>query len=345
MYNADNYKTTRDHSMTTKTKLIIVLLALPLMINAQNLILDGNSIQMDTNSTVSIDSTTGDITITSQTGDLTCSSNSIAPILSSLTSNPTSVLSGGTSTISWTLSGSASTCTKSGDWSGTITGGDVTDGTHTFDVTNITANSTYGLQCSNNIGSSSLLTTTVTLSSSANCVTQPPLSTLSEDFTIISQTFGGPTVYDGTYKDFQQIQNPIDWPGNFGDSINLSLSQNEYLSASFITNSNSDQGTFQLATPGNAQGPGSQGTIVISECPGDFTTHINQATCLRQVGTSGSFRWATDPAAGSNYCKLEKNTLYYLNIVHSLTPENGYVTSSCSSSTYCGILAVQVKNN
>lgn len=332
--------------MMSKKQLITVLLALPLIINAQNLILDGNSIQMDPNSTVSIDSITGDITITSQTGDLTCSSNSIAPILSNLNSSPTSVLSGGTSTISWTLSGAASSCVKTGDWSGTFTGADVTDGTHTFDVTNITTNSTYGLQCSNNIGSSSLLTTTVTISSSANCVGQPPLSTLAEDVTIIAHNFSPPTLYDGTYKDFQQVPNPIDWPGNFGDSISLSLTKNEYLSASFITNNDNDQATFQFATPGNTQGPASAGTIVISECPGDFTTHINQVRCLKEVGPSGSFKWATDPAADSTYCKLEKNTLYYLNIVHSLTEENGYVTSSCTGAeSYCGILAVQVKNN
>jgi hypothetical protein len=330
-------------------KYFYLLFLLPTSLIAQNLILDGSTIPLDSSSSISIDPSTGDITATSQAGDLTCSSSSTAPTLSAVTANPTSVISGGSSTISWTLSGQATSCTKSGDWSGTFTGSDVTDGSHSSVVNGITANSTYSLQCSNNIGSSALLSANVTLASSANCVNQPPILSGNEDLTIIANGTANSGTYDGTYKDFQQVASPVDWPGNWGDSISLSLTRNQYISASFITNSNNDLGRFQMATPGNTQGPASSTTLVISECPGDFTTHLNQAKCQKIVGPSGSLKWATDPnASASSYCKLEKNTFYYLNIVHSITPTDSidpadnFSTSSCGAS-YCGILAVQVQ--
>lgn len=333
--------------------IIYVSILIPNLLIAQNLILDGNNIPLDNTSTINIDPTTGDITATSQAGDLICSSSSTsstAPVLSSLTAAPSSVVSGGNSTISWTLSGQATSCTKTGDWTGTFNGSDVTDGNHSSLVSGITANSTFSLQCSNSIGNSVLRSTSVTIATTTNCISQPPILNGNADTTIIAISPILPAgSYDGTYKDFQQVPSPIDWPSNFGDSISLRLDRNQYLSARFTTNSLSVKGRFQLATPGNTQGPSSSGTLVISECPGDFTTHLNQVKCQRLVGASGGLRWATDSSASaSTYCKLEKNTVYYLNIVHSISPTNSVdpadnFSSSLCGTSFCGILATQVQ--
>ena len=271
------------------------------------------------------------------------SQNTTPPNLSQLTANPTSVLSGGSSTISWTLSGQATSCTKTGDWSGTFVGSDVTDGTHSAVVSNIVTSSTYRLQCSNSTGSSALLSTGVTVTSSANCTSQPPILNGAEDTTILANNTPNAGTYDGTFQGFQNNGGATgDWPGSWGESISLSLTTGRYISASFTTNNLNQSGRFQFSTPGNLQGPASAGAIAISECPGDFATHLNLPKCQKLVGPSGSFKWSTDPSADPNsYCKLEKNTPYYLNIVHSITPE-AYTTSACTSS-YCGILAVQVE--
>lgn len=316
---------------------------MPILSISQDLILDGNNIPLDSNSTVTIDPVTGNVSVTSLAGDLTCSSSSTAPVLSLLTANPTTVVSGGSSTISWTLSGQATSCTKSGDWTGTLTGADVTDGSHNEIVTNITTNSSFSLQCSNAVGNSAFLTANVSVTGSANCLAQPPILAGNEDTTIIGNGTANSGSYDGTYKGFQNNGGTgPDWPGNYGDSISLSLTNSSYISASFTTNNLNERGRFQLATTGNTQGPPASGAISISECPGDFATHLGLARCQKLVGVAGSFKWATDPTADPNtYCILEKNTPYYFNFVHSITPET-YTPSTCGS-TYCGILATQVE--
>jgi hypothetical protein len=178
----------------------------------------------------------------------------------------------------------------------------------------------------------------------ANCTNFPPILNGAVDTSILANNSPEPGVYDGTYAGFQNNGGATgDWPGVYGDSISLSLSKDQYIAASFTTNSIHENGKFQLATPGNTQGPSSTGTISISTCPGDYTSHLDQASCLKSVGPSGSFRWSTDPSASSIYCKLESNTAYYFNIVHSISAATNYSVSSCGSS-YCGILATQVSD-
>lgn len=81
-----------------------------------------------------------------------------------LTANPSTVSSGGNSTLTWTVS-DATSCTASGDWSGSksTSGGSEVQ-------TNITSNESYTLTCSNSNGSSQD-SATVTLSASAPSIT------------------------------------------------------------------------------------------------------------------------------------------------------------------------------
>lgn len=66
-----------------------------------------------------------------------------------LTASPTSVNSGSASTLTWTVSGSPTSCSASGDWSGSksITGGSQSTG-------NLTSAKNYTITCSNSYGSS-----------------------------------------------------------------------------------------------------------------------------------------------------------------------------------------------
>ena len=89
-------------------------------------------------------------------------SNTAAAPTVNLSASPTSVSSGGSSTLTWS-STNATTCTASGGWTGTKT----TSGT--LAVTNITQSTTYTLTCTGSVSATASTVVTVT--------TSPPPST------------------------------------------------------------------------------------------------------------------------------------------------------------------------
>ena len=329
-------------------KLIILsMLIFNTIVTAEDLILDGRTIPLDSTSTLSIDPITGNIIATSANGDLTCSEVGFPPTLS-LSASPSAVNSGESSVVSWTLGNDATTCTKSGGWSGNFTGADVTNGTHSQTMSNLTLSTTYNLVCSNNFGSSPQRSTIVSVNGgNPNCVTQPPILNGNEDFSIKivrGTAFGqpgsppNPLTYDGTYDD---IAPGVGWPGVLGTQSDANLTKNNYIAMQFNTDTTNATARFSLTTPGNAQGPPTTATTVaISECPGDFTEHLGQSRCLSVGGANPNLTWSQNPAANAVLnCKLDKNKTYYLNIVHSNSTVDGYVTSGCDSSEgYCGII-------
>ena len=270
--------------------------------------------------------------------------NSGQPPILTLSANPTTVNSGGSSTITWTLANDATTCTKSGDWTGVFTGSAVTNGSHSLLVENITSNSTFNLVCVNSTGSSPSRTATVLVNNgSPNCANQPPILNGDEDFTIKlipGVPFGqpgspsDPATYDGTYDD---IAPGSGWPGILGTASFFNLTSNKYIAMQFVTDNTNAIARLVFTVPGNGQGPPSTATTVaISECPGDFTTHLNQSRCLRVGGAVPNLRWSQNPNTNAlTHCILEKNKTYYLNIVHSNSIADGYSTTGCTS-TNCG---------
>jgi len=280
----------------------------------------------------------------SHTVQVLVNSNITIPALSNFRASPSLVPIGGSTTLSWSLTGNAISCSKSGSWSGTLTGNAISNGNHEELVTNITANSTYNLQCSNNDGQSVLLSVTVSIIQAPDCSNQPPILNGLEDLTLLSNGTGEGDLYDGTYDG---MTSGSGWPGVYGELIRLTLTQNQYVAAVFHSGNNNSTAKLLFVSPSVSLGPPSSGmAIAISECPGDFNTHLNQPNCLINAGGSPNFKWSTNPnASAAIYCKLEKNKIYYLNIVHSNNSENNnYATSGCLNS-YCGILATQVEVN
>lgn len=98
----------------------------------------------------------------------------------SITASPASIFIGNTSTISWSSANSPTSCTASGDWSGTKAGnGSVSTGTL------LTAGTyTYRLVCDNQAGTSAAATATVT-------VTLPPKPVVTINANPISIAVGG----------------------------------------------------------------------------------------------------------------------------------------------------------
>jgi len=265
----------------------------------------------------------------------------VKPAISSLTANPAAVNIGESSTILWNLSNDVSSCIKSGDWSGAITGPDVSNGIHASIIANITTDKTFNLQCSNANGITSLQSTTV--SAIDPCSSSPPILGGNEDRTVLGNATANSDPYDGNYSKLQGELVTRPWPGIFGETYSLSLTKDQYLSAAFNSGSLTQSGGIQFTLTTSLQGlPPNTQTVVISECPGDFNTHLNQPECI----SNSNLRWSTDPTANDfgafpKSCILEKNKAYYLNIVHSDNSEgDNFATSDCSS-TYCGILFQQ----
>ncbi len=316
--------------------------------------------KLDVVSTSGIGVNEGDVTVTvSDTGldlcerikavdaTVTCTGGTgTAPTITSFTASPTSITSGGNVTLTWVLANDAVSCVKTttsgstGNWSGTITGSQVTNGSHSQLISNITSNSTYRLQCTNSNGSSLLKTASVNIATSASCTSQPPPpSPIIEDTTILSSGGGPGQSYNGTYIGMFPGSGATAWPGSSAQSLSLTIHRDEYVAAQFNSGNTDYTGNLVLVPVTGDEGPASFGTTwVISECPGDFNTHLGQSACK----STSTLRWSTEGTDGSARCQLDKNKTYYLNIIHSWNTASDYA-SKCSSA-YCGLLGSNTFN-
>ncbi|WP_395374395.1 hypothetical protein [Marinicella sp. W31] len=241
------------------------------------------------------------------------------PLTLSMSASPTSVIAGGQATISWTLGNVASgaTCTASGAWSGSKA---AQTGNNTEVVNSITPPATFTLSCQNPGTNAVVRQVTVNSQGSAQCSSQPPIA-------LVEQTAPN-TFQDGT--------NNIPWGEATGVTVRYGLSKFKYSALDFVSPSGNltKKVFFENGRP--ADGGPANYTVAISECPGDFSVHLNQNFC-KVSGSTPTLRWTTDPAVSSR-CTLEKNKQYYLNIVHSLDEANGYTNSICPDAAECGVL-------
>ncbi len=268
-----------------------------------------------------------------------------------ISASPFTVASGGSSTVSWTVTNSPTTCDFTGDWPG---GG----GTNvvpanfpasSFVLSNITTAKTLSVVCDNSaVGNSGIKTVTINVSGGsstawASCpAPQQSILNNAEDRTIIanSSATGGTT--NGTFYQFYGSSTPSNL--NMSDFMNatfgLSLTRNQYVAGQFNIGNETLQAKFSFTLPGGTQGaPAAFFTATISECPGEFNIHNNQSTC-KITGTNSSLFWSTNPSSNpATYCLLDKNKTYYLNMVHADAGVNNYGTSACNTA-YCGILGV-----
>ena len=103
---------------------------------------------------------------TSASQSVTVTVQSVPAATATLSANPTTVNSGGSTTLTWS-STNATSCTATGGW----TGAKATSGNETF--SNLTANTMYSLQCSGTGGASAVQNVTVTV----NGAPPPPAAT------------------------------------------------------------------------------------------------------------------------------------------------------------------------
>lgn len=277
--------------------------------------------------------------------------NLTAPPVVTINATPAIVNSGDSSTVSWSVANSPTTCTFTGDWPA----GEQTNVSPAFYsspivLNNILSNKTLSLSCTNTAGTSSVQSINITLQGSSNsqwttCNDNSPANLIlngNEDRVIIANGTATLGSYNGTYAEIQGSGSNNPWPGSLGQNIHLSLDKNKYIAAQFTTDGNGYDGKFELSPTNSFEGENPAGrTITISSCPGDFSNNLSQARCIT---TSSTLYWSTKtvPSGPAGFfCELDKNTTYYLNIVDSVNSENdNYETSNCEANNgFCGILA------
>ncbi|MCB1583685.1 MAG: hypothetical protein KDI92_11515 [Xanthomonadales bacterium] len=240
-----------------------------------------------------------------------------------LVANPTSIIQGDSTTLTWTVN-DADGCTATNGWSGSKP---YSNGQHNQVITGITETTTYSLTCYNSFGSVMKNVTVNVTSEPVNCGSnQPPVGTV---------RFTGVTTFE------QAMGSEF---GNFtSDLANYLQPVNSYSALEFYGPNGIVTGRVSFEPPLASHPPAVSTSVSISACPGDFNPGSVIGNCKVGFGNSGTLRWTTNPSAHpALYCILEPGTSYYLNIIHAEL--NDLENSSCSYGSGCGLLFIQQEN-
>jgi hypothetical protein len=226
-----------------------------------------------------------------------------APTLT-LSASPNSIVESGDTTLTWTVGNDATSCTASNGWTGNKA---FSNGPHNQTLS-ISSTTTYALSCSNQFGTTNRqVTVTVTtdpVDPSCAGISMPPLLSQSPVQMTYTAANGGQPFGTST-----------------GTNLIVDFNINQYLELSgFSTSEVNFYRKLQFYPTPSSSNATHVNVVSVSECPGDFT---ESATCLATVAGSGysQMKITTNPnETGSDYCKIERNKSYYLNIIHDQYP-------------------------
>jgi trimeric autotransporter adhesin len=214
-----------------------------------------------------------------------------------LDANPTTVVSGGSTTLTWS-STNATTCTASGNWSGTKT----TSGTQV--MSNLTSNRTYTLTCTGPDGSAQD-TANVTVNS------QAPTVTLTANPTTV--TSGGSSTLTWSSTNATSCSASGDWSG----SRQTSGSQ-------VMSNLTSDK-HYVLTCTGTGGSDADDADVDVGAAPPTVTLTANPTNV--EYGGSTTLTWsstnATSCTASGNWSGSKANT--GSQTINNLTADKHYV--------------------
>ena len=307
-------------------------------------------IELANGSEVTIDPISGDIFAipadpSACTGTGSC--DDVQVDITSFTASPTTVNQGQSVNFNWNARGGWS-CDGSGldgtTWNGS---GKLPVGSQSVSIGQLAVGSyTAVLNCSNGPVSDQLsrqITVQMNGTVDPQCAAQgrvPPLG-LTRDTAIKSS---GPSNQD-------QAGNTELWEEFFGDPFPNTattfwkIGRNQYAALEFTT-AGVPAGLIGQIELTNAQGSTRFGPklVTISECPGDFTTQVGDG-CRREV-VNGSIRWSTVTSIIGR-CTLQPNTTYYLNVMHTESPNSNPIPWQCDppSQQPCSDLAASNFSN
>lgn len=232
----------------------------------------------------------------------------VAPTITAFNvSSPVTV--GGSTTVSWSSTDNATSCTTSGNYASWNNLNLASTNSSGISIPmSLVGTFTFGLTCNNG----TLASTTINRTVVVNDVVEPPppRSTTCDNY--VAPLSGTTVAWNSVFNE--------SFPGPGYDDDNVSISRFGYLALEFDTANFIDTGSLasieSTATSGSRLGS-------ISQCPGDFDVATE---CKYRWGTSGAIIWSTDNYRGA--CQLEPDTTYYFNIT--------FTDGSDPSSTGCG---------
>lgn len=252
------------------------------------------SISIDPNTSVVSITTSVAYTVQPAEDPCTVDCGEVAPTITAFNvSSPVTV--GGSTTVNWSTTDNATSCTPSGNYAGWNGLSIATDSNGISVPMNLVGTFTFGLTCNNGTLASNTISRTVVV----NDVAEPPPPTprsACEDF--VAPLSGSVVPWNTFFNEsfpFPGYENEYATVNRFG-----------YLALEFDTENFVDTGSLMTlestTTSGSRLGS-------VSQCPGDFDV---APECKYTWGTSGAIIWSTANYAGA--CQLEPDTTYYFNI-------------------------------
>lgn len=194
------------------------------------------------------------------------------------------------------------------------------DGAHFINISSITQNTSFTLNCSNSgIGASSSLSVSMTVDGNSTCSTSmyPP----------------GLTRVNNTY---QSVNDGFEFGVTTNTDVTLNISTSEFMTLSgfnlpFINfrrridfvSAPTNFNTMRIAS------------VSVSECPGDFT---GNAVCTKSIENFRSMRFSNNQADNPLlYCILDPTKNYYINFVHSESPYSESPSCNDSQDSICAV--------
>lgn len=306
---------------------------------------------------------TGSVTVSPATGDITvdpvadagtsldgwCPASGggggSAPVFSQqLQASTTSLASsGGSVTLSWTVSGQTG-CTASSSGVSGWNGGTVTSPT----VLTLPANTgtsavnySFGVTCANGNGSTSGGTVSVSVAASGGgnpaCSSRPAPAGLTRQTSMTNYNLSGTLNQQNNEFPLGSSVNITGYVPLLGTSFNqanqvarLFLFPDNYAAMQFSTSGVATGATGHVQWEQVASGVFS---AQISPCPGDFDWVVDGNCKASGIASALTWKIGTKPQTNPGfYCYLDPNTTYYINVVSA---DNGTWTTNTCGSTYC----------
>ncbi|WP_223787063.1 hypothetical protein [Marinicella meishanensis] len=247
-------------------------------------------------------STVKQFTITEQTGGGGGGGNPAITFFRVNSQSPNATVNG-TASVSWAAS-NVSSCTASASpavagWAGSkaLTGNQ---------SVNFTQSGTITLTCGSQVAN-----VNVTFNANSSC---------------------SPTVYPAGLERVEKVYTEINDGQPFGVSTNTDVLEDigigQFLSVSgFSLNQTNFRRRIVFEQAPTNHRLMENATISVAECPGDFS---ETAQCVKAVNNFSNMFFSTNPADNpALYCLMDKDTVYYFNIVLSNDPYN--VTPECNN--------------
>ena len=256
---------------------------------------DIQSISIDPVTSVVSITTNVDYIIELQEPRCTVDCGEVAPTITAFNvASPVTV--GDSTTVSWSSTDNATSCTPIGNYAGWTGLNIATDNNGMNVPMNLVGTFNLGLICNNGELASAPIYRTIVVNDVVAPPPPPPPASACDDY--VSPLSGTTVPWNEVFaEDFPR-------PGYANEY--MSVDRSGYVAMEFDTENFADTGSLMTVEVTTTSG---RRVGSVSQCPGDFDV---APECQYTWGTSGGIIWSTENYAGS--CELDPDTTYYFNV-------------------------------